>query len=90
MLETPALSVPVLEPAGDGFLSWRLRFNPGAWFPPFACRLQGNYAFMEEVNRHQALLPLFGRAPQLAKNVFVAPNAAVTGQVSLGEGSSVW
>lgn len=33
---------------------------------------------------------LDGRSPTLAADVFVAPTAAITGDVSIGSGSSVW
>ncbi len=33
---------------------------------------------------------LYDVAPQVAQDVFVAPNATVIGNVSLAEGSSVW
>jgi len=36
------------------------------------------------------LYSLEGRAPMLAEGCFVAPNAAVIGDVVLGEGASVW
>lgn len=42
------------------------------------------------VNKAQTVLPYLGSKPQLAENVFVAPNATVIGNVKLGEGSSVW
>jgi carbonic anhydrase/acetyltransferase-like protein (isoleucine patch superfamily) len=35
-------------------------------------------------------LPFLGRAPRLAPDVFVAPTAAVVGDVTLGQGASVW
>ena len=36
------------------------------------------------------LIELNGKRPQVADNVFIAPNAAVIGDVVLEEGSSVW
>ena len=35
-------------------------------------------------------LPFLGRAPRLGAEVFVAPTAAVVGDVTLGDGASVW
>ncbi len=35
-------------------------------------------------------LPFLGRAPRLGADVFIAPTAAVVGDVSLGDGASVW
>jgi len=37
-----------------------------------------------------AIYSLRGRAPELGQDVWVAPNATVIGDVSLGAGSSVW
>jgi len=54
------------------------------------CRLQGNYAFKEQLNRHRRVMGLYDLQPRLEDDVFVAPNASVIGDVSLGEGSSVW
>ena len=34
--------------------------------------------------------PFLGRAPRLGADVFVAPTAAVVGDVALGDGASVW
>ena len=34
--------------------------------------------------------PFLGRAPRLGADVFVAPTAAVVGDVTLGAGASVW
>jgi len=39
---------------------------------------------------HQALQEYNGRRPALAPSAFVAPNASVIGDVTLGKGSSVW
>lgn len=36
------------------------------------------------------LIELNGKRPQVAENVFIAPNAAVIGDVVLEEGASVW
>ena len=37
-----------------------------------------------------ALRPYAGHAPQLARGVYVDPQACVIGRVTLGEDSSVW
>ena len=42
------------------------------------------------VNRHRSLAPLAGRLPSLGRDAFVAPSAAVVGDVTLGAGASVF
>jgi len=54
------------------------------------CRLQGNFAHAEDLSRHQSVLSLLGQKPNVESNVFVAPNAAVIGDVKIGALSSVW
>ncbi|XP_047959000.1 gamma carbonic anhydrase 1, mitochondrial-like [Salvia hispanica] len=53
-------------------------------------RLQGNYLFQEQLSRHRTLMNLFDKAPSVAKNAFVAPNASLTGEVYVGPSSSIW
>jgi gamma-carbonic anhydrase len=36
------------------------------------------------------MLPWEGRLPQIARDAFIAPNATLIGDVSIGAGSSVW
>lgn len=54
------------------------------------CRLQGQYAFKEQLSRHRALMNLFDKAPSVPEDTFIAPNAAVIGDVSIGPKSSIW
>lgn len=54
------------------------------------CFFQGNSAYAEEVVRHRTLLNLFNRKPAVSEAVFIAPNASLVGDVSVGKGSSVW
>lgn len=42
------------------------------------------------VNRHRTLAPVLGKQPSLGSGVFVAPSAAVIGNVTLGPNSSVF
>ena len=42
------------------------------------------------VYRHRPLLNIVDKKPALATGAWVAPSAAVIGNVSLGSGSSVW
>lgn len=53
-------------------------------------RLQGNYAFREELSRHRTVMNLFDKNPTLGRDVFVAPSAAVIGNVQLGSKASVF
>lgn len=52
--------------------------------------LQGNHFIQEQLSRHRTLMNIFEKAPVLHKDVFVAPSAAVIGDVKVGPGSSVW
>lgn len=36
------------------------------------------------------IIDLFGKKPNLGKNVFVAPNAVIVGDVEIGDSSSLW
>jgi carbonic anhydrase/acetyltransferase-like protein (isoleucine patch superfamily) len=54
------------------------------------CRFQGNYAFLEPLSRHRRIQPLYNKKPLIGKETFIAPNAALIGQVELGNKSSVW
>lgn len=56
----------------------------------FGCRLQGNHGFQEQLSRHRTLMNIFEKAPSLHRDVFVAPSAAVMGDVKVGQGSSIW
>lgn len=42
------------------------------------------------VNRHRTLMNLFDKQPALGTGVFVAPNAAIIGDVKLGNHASVF
>lgn len=53
-------------------------------------RLQGLYAFQEQISRHRTLMNHYDKAPLVAQNAFVAPSAAVIGDVKVGAGSSIW
>jgi carbonic anhydrase/acetyltransferase-like protein (isoleucine patch superfamily) len=54
------------------------------------CTLQGSKAWAEEFYRHTPLLNLGTLKPNVSSDSFVAPSAAVTGDVSIGSQSSVW
>ncbi|KAK2994153.1 hypothetical protein RJ640_020958 [Escallonia rubra] len=53
-------------------------------------RLQGNYYFKEQLSRHRTLMNIFDKAPVVDKDAFVAPSASITGDVQVGQGSSIW
>ena len=42
------------------------------------------------MSRHRTLAPLAGKVPSLGSGVFVAPSAAVIGDVRLGNNASVF
>ncbi|GBG58648.1 hypothetical protein CBR_g49 [Chara braunii] len=75
----------------------RALYNVGFWIREtgqaldrLGCRLQGNYAFKEQLSRHRTIMNLFDKAPVVPKDCFVAPNAAVIGNVSVGQKTSIW
>lgn len=53
-------------------------------------RLLGKYGFREELNRHRAVLGLFEKKPVIGSGAFVAPTAAVVGDVRVGEQASIF
>ena len=46
--------------------------------------------FSENVSKHRSVLNLYDLKPQIQLNGFVAPNATVVGQVSIGMETQVW
>eukprot|EP01132_Coremiostelium_polycephalum_P002945 gene2945-3676_t len=56
----------------------------------FGCKLQGNYAYIEKLNRHTRISKFRDNAPFLGSQSFIAPNASVIGCVNIGHNSSVW
>ncbi|CAI5469540.1 unnamed protein product [Closterium sp. Yama58-4] len=75
----------------------RALYNVGFWvretgqaLDRLGCRLQGKYAFHEELSRHRTIMNLFDKLPEVPANAFVAPSAAVIGDVQIGQRSSVW
>lgn len=53
-------------------------------------RLQGKYAFVEQLSRHRQIMNLQDSKPIIASDVFLAPSASVIGNVELHASSSVW
>jgi len=52
--------------------------------------MQGGLRAEEQVSRHRTIMSIFGKEPIINKDVFVAPSAAVIGDVEIGHGSSIW
>lgn len=52
--------------------------------------LTGNHRFHSAVNRARSVMNLYDKAPVLGRNVFIAPNALVSGDVRVGNNSSVF
>ena len=46
--------------------------------------------FVYVVSRHRTLMNVFDKAPVVDKEAFVAPSASITGNVHVGQGSSIW
>mmetsp|Transcript_14855 Transcript_14855/g.58270 ORF Transcript_14855/g.58270 Transcript_14855/m.58270 type:complete len:243 (+) Transcript_14855:83-811(+) len=76
---------------------WKLLFaagravrETGQALDRVGCRIQGSYAYKEQLSRHRRLAPLQNYRPKLGNDVFVAPNASVIGRVEVGPKSTVW
>jgi carbonic anhydrase/acetyltransferase-like protein (isoleucine patch superfamily) len=54
------------------------------------CRVMGNAAFKEQLNRHRTVMNLGEKIPGMTTSTFVAPSASVIGDVTIGPGSSIW
>ncbi|KAN0039284.1 hypothetical protein ACTA71_001478 [Dictyostelium dimigraforme] len=54
------------------------------------CKMQGDYAYIEKLNRHARLTAFGGNAPIVGQKSFIAPNASVIGDVVIGKESSIW
>jgi hypothetical protein len=46
--------------------------------------------FVVLVSKHRTIMNVFQKEPIISKDAFVAPSAAVMGDVLIGRGSSVW
>jgi len=53
-------------------------------------RLQGSIAYRETLCRHRRVQPLYNKAPKVAADAFIAPNASLIGNVELSGRTSVW
>lgn len=78
-------------------MAGRLLYSVGFWIREtgqaldrLGCRLQGNSAFKEQVSRHRTLMNLFDKKPSVPADAFVAPSAAVIGDVTIGPRASIW
>ncbi|EGC34287.1 hypothetical protein DICPUDRAFT_48414 [Dictyostelium purpureum] len=54
------------------------------------CKMQGDYGYVEKLNRHTRITPFNDTLPTLGKNSFIAPNASVIGDVIVGDNSGIW
>jgi len=81
----------------DGMAAGRVLYNIGFWIRETGqaldragCRLQGNNIFKEPLTRHRPVINLYEKVPDVHQDAFVAPSAAVIGDVQIGAKSSVW
>eukprot|EP00948_MAST-09A_sp_MAST-9A-sp1_P000449 g449.t1 len=51
---------------------------------------KGSDAYREVFSRHRNVLRIYGKRPTLSNDTFVAPSAAVVGDVQLSDKTSVW
>merc|ERR1711998_718058 len=54
------------------------------------CRMNGKFHFEEKLSRHRQIMNLYDKHPTLAVDSFVAPSAAVIGDVKVADKASVW
>eukprot|EP01002_Notosolenus_urceolatus_P006977 NODE_2862_length_1025_cov_13.098361_g2398_i0.p1 GENE.NODE_2862_length_1025_cov_13.098361_g2398_i0~~NODE_2862_length_1025_cov_13.098361_g2398_i0.p1 ORF type:complete len:287 (+),score=64.59 NODE_2862_length_1025_cov_13.098361_g2398_i0:86-946(+) len=60
------------------------------YFDRIGCRMQGEYAYLEQLNRHRRVNHWRGILPVIGDDVFIAPNASVIGEVTLEHHAAVW
>ena len=53
-------------------------------------RMLDDNKFMETYSRHRPIMGIYNKRPAVNTTAFVAPNAAVIGDVQMAPGSSVW
>eukprot|EP00271_Cylindrocystis_brebissonii_P009044 TRINITY_DN23647_c0_g1_i1.p1 TRINITY_DN23647_c0_g1~~TRINITY_DN23647_c0_g1_i1.p1 ORF type:complete len:295 (+),score=43.96 TRINITY_DN23647_c0_g1_i1:94-885(+) len=79
--------------AGFGKILYSMGFwvrETGQALDRLGCRMQGKYAFKEQLSRHRTLMNLFDKQPIVPNDAFVAPSAALIGDVTVGPRSSIW
>jgi len=54
------------------------------------CHMQGTNIFREAISKHRTVLGIYDKVPKLPTLGFIAPSASVMGNVTIGEGSSIW
>ncbi|KYR02841.1 trimeric LpxA-like domain-containing protein [Tieghemostelium lacteum] len=64
--------------------------SSGQTLDKIGCRLQGNYAYVEKLNRHARVSVFKENIPFLGNSSFIAPNSSVIGNVSIGDKTSIW
>lgn len=79
--------------ASGAWLLYRIGFalrETGCALERLGTSLQGSKSYAEQFCRHRAVMNLVTKKPSLGPESFVAPSAAVVGDVSLGSKASVW
>ena len=79
--------------ASGAWLLYRIGFalrETGCALERLGTSLQGSKSYAEQFYRHRAVMNLVTKKPSLGPESFVAPSAAVVGDVSLGSKASVW
>lgn len=56
----------------------------------FGCRMMGEYAYLEHLNRHRRVNHWKGILPVVGEDVFIAPNATVIGDATLFKNAAIW
>ncbi|KAM9958704.1 hypothetical protein ACTFIW_012293 [Dictyostelium discoideum] len=64
--------------------------NTGLILHRAGCKMQGDYAYVEKLNRHTRLTAFGDNAPIVGQKSFIAPNASIIGDVVIGKESSIW
>jgi len=54
------------------------------------CAMQGEFAYLEKLNRHRRIMGLYDKRPKINEDVFIAPSANIIGEVTLSKGTTVW
>mmetsp|Transcript_684 Transcript_684/g.1771 ORF Transcript_684/g.1771 Transcript_684/m.1771 type:complete len:269 (-) Transcript_684:133-939(-) len=74
-----------------------MRYEVGIWLREtgssldrLGMRMRGDHSFRDKLNRHRQIMPLTQMRPIIGDNVFLAPNALLAGEVSIGDAASVW
>ncbi|KAK5578731.1 hypothetical protein RB653_008404 [Dictyostelium firmibasis] len=72
-----------------GFFGDALK-NTGLILHRTGSKMQGDYGFVEKLNRHTRLTAFGDNIPFVGQKSFIAPNASIIGDVVIGKESSIW